>query len=327
MTLLMQLVYAREAYTRLLEAVLDEPVIVTRRSDLASAIAKRPSLVIVDQDLLDQVEDLVEGLTVIAISDGTLATTIDTLLSHRWVAHLVSESLLATPLARANFELTRERLTHGPEYHMVGGASVGRVALLTHSCRRDARLERLREFFASRDLPSRMIDATHDVAEELVTNALYDAPAEAGYFKRPVTRTASVELPPEHACEISYGIDGVSAFVRVRDPFGSLTRSRLISVLDRCNRNGVSLDESRGGAGLGLWRVFSCASRVAITVIPGRLTDVLVWVDRQKRRASAKNIDAVQLFFPPEVELDGALGRFAADHDFDLIDDSFTAVG
>ena len=327
MTLLMQLVYAREAYTTLLDPVLDEPMIVTSRAGFVAGIAKRPSMIVIDQELLDQVEDLVDGHTVVAISDGTLASTIGSLITHRRVSHLVSEALLATPRARGNFDLIRERLAHGPEYHMVGAASIGRVALLTHSCRRAARLERLREFFESRDLPGRTIDATHDIAEELVTNALYDAPSEAGYFKRPVSRTTDIELPPEHACEVSYGIDGTSAFVRVRDPFGSLTRSRLVSVLDRCNRNGVSLDESRGGAGLGLWRVFSLASRIAITVIPGRLTDVLVWVDRQKRRALAKNIDAVQLFFPPEVELDGALGRFAADHDFDLIDDSFTAVG
>src|SRR5262249_5765420 len=147
---------------------------------------------------------------------------------------------------------------------------------------------------------ARTIASSSDVAEELVTNALYDAPVEAGYFKRAVQRTEDVQLPPEHACEISYGLEHDSVFVRVRDPFGALTRCRLLGVLNRCQATGISLDESRGGAGLGLWRIFATASTIAITVIPGLLTDILVRIETRRRRSATKQLLAAHLFFPEE---------------------------
>ena len=181
----------------------------------------------------------------------------------------------------------------------------------------------MRDYFAAQNASAKTIATITDVAEELMTNALYDAPVEAGYFMTRVERTAEVELPPEHACEISYGIDRGNAFVRCRDPFGALKRGRLLNVLDRCSRKNVQLDESRGGAGLGFWRVFSSAAAIAVAVIPGRLTDILVWVELKKK--PLRQLQVVHLFMPDDQAFDG-IGRFAADHNHDLMDDSFTAL-
>jgi hypothetical protein len=185
----------------------------------------------------------------------------------------------------------------------------------------------MREFFAQQGLTARTVLQISDVAEELVTNALYDAPMESGFYPGAVSRTESIELEPQHACEISYGIEASGVFVRVRDPFGAFMRPRLLDVLNRCNTDdGVALDESRGGAGLGLWRVFSAASALAITVIPGRLTDMLVRIETHKGKLAKSSLQAVHLFFPEIPSLDGTNGRFAAEHDYDLMDDSFTAI-
>jgi hypothetical protein len=99
------------------------------------------------------------------------------------------------------------------------------------------------------------MSAITDVAEELVTNALYDAPVEAGYFKASIPRSEDVELPPEHACEISYGIGKAasSSASVIR-----LVRSREVDC-SGCSTGATRpayRSTSRGGAGLGLWRVF-----------------------------------------------------------------------
>lgn len=323
------LVFAREAYASLVCANLDGPsIVVTSRVELAPALAKRrPVVAFIDVDLLPQIDVTVSHVTtIVGIVDGSLDQMAGALARFPWVSHVVSVAMLAAPHARDHLTVLRERFQRGPEQHVLGEAGVGRVALLTSSNRREARFERLREFFAAHGLSERGIATIVDVAEELVTNALYDAPVEAGYFTTPIPRTEDIELPPEHACEISYGCEEGCGFVRIRDPFGALTRSRLSGVLNRCNSTGVELDESRGGAGLGLWRVFSSASTITITVIPGRLTDVLVWIAPTKGRATGKQLTAVHLFFPEEHALDGARSRFAADHDYDLIDESFTAM-
>jgi hypothetical protein len=297
----------------------------SRAEFVAAARRRRPAVAFVDAEVLTQIEGETAGIPIIALINGTLAETLRSLNTFPWVSSLLSATMLSTPLASPHLAMLLERLRHGPGQPALAAAAVGRQALLASSIRREVRFERMREYFSQRGVSPRVTNAVLDIAEELVTNALYDAPVEAGYFKQPVPRTSSVELPPEHACEISYGIEQGCAFARVRDPFGALSRTRLLGVLNRCSATCVSLDESRGGAGLGLWRVFSTASTIAITVLPGRLTDILVRVEMKKGRSIGKQILAVHLFFPEAPSLDGAQGRFAADHDHDLVDESFTA--
>ncbi|MEJ7599678.1 MAG: hypothetical protein WKG01_17355 [Kofleriaceae bacterium] len=321
------LVYAREPNATALSKALSGPVTrVKNRKEFLNATLRGAGIAFVDVELLGQVEGETSNVPIVGIVDDSLPTTIKALGAYPWLSHLVASSLLTSPFAKAHLKMFEDRIAEGPEHVFLGPDAIGRVALLTSSNRREHRFERMREFFGSRGISTRTVTAISDVAEELVTNALYDAPVEAKYFKAPVPRTEDVELPPAHACEISYGIDHGSGFVRVRDPFGALTRVRLLGVLNRCNSNAVALDESRGGAGLGLWRVFSSASTIAITVIPGRLTDILVRVQSRKGKSVSRQTLGVHLFFPDVQALDGAQGRFAADHDYDLMDESFTSI-
>jgi hypothetical protein len=324
------IVFAREAFAGPLRDLLQgTQVRVNSRAELTEALARHaPVAVFVDCGLLPQLDGLALDLPVIGIADDhTLAAMVATLAANPGLAHLVTANLLASPLAASHFTKLLGRFGDRRDSRTPAATATGRAALLSSSSRREARLDRMREFFASQQVPDRTIEAIVDTAEELVTNALFDAPSEAGYFKQPVSRTEEVELPPEHACEISYGVEDGSVFVRMRDPFGALTRARLLGVLQRCSASGVALDESRGGAGLGLWRVFSAASTIEISVIPSRVTEIVVRLDTRKAKKSrGKDARAVHLYFPTEHTADGAQGRFAADHDHDLLDDSFTAL-
>lgn len=323
------LVYASESHTDLICASLPSSFIRAnnRREFLTETRRRSAAIAFVDVDLLPQVEGDTSNIPIVGVLDGQLADAVRALETYPWLSHVVTKSLLSSPGAKAQLALFVERLAYGPAHTFVAPMAVGRMALLASSARRENRLERMREWFATKGLSPRAVLQMSDVAEELVTNALFDAPMEAGYFDGAMPRTEEVTLPPELACEISYGVDSSSVFVRVRDPFGAFVRSRLLNVLQRCNvMDGITLDESRGGAGLGLWRVFSAASSIAITVIPGRLTDILVRIETQRGKIASKSIHAVHLFFPPEQSLDGTLGRFAAEHDYDLMDESFTAV-
>lgn len=316
-------VFARESFASLLASTLPVDHVVARsREQLLDLVGKRrPDFIYVDIELKSQLDGVV-GIPLIALVENGLPGFLQAFHSNADLAHVINPTLLQTPAARATLTRFHERLARGAQFKVLGDQGRGRVALLSSSARREARLERLRDFFEQQSLPNRMVRSLSDIAEELMTNALYDAPVEAGYYGRAVSRTIPIDLPPNHACEVSYAVDRESAFVRIRDPFGAFTRDRMFNVLERCNAgNGVQLDESRGGAGLGLWRVFTHASMVAITVIPGRMTDIVAWVDPGKKR----HLNAVSLIFPT-VRGDGTLGRFAGEQDHDLMDDSFTAL-
>ena len=323
-------VFASEAHASGLCAALPQPYVrVTSRAALIAETAKRTvAAAFVDVDLLYQIAGELANVPIVGIIDDlpseTLSKTLRSLDSFPWLSHVITSSMLATPMAPVHLHMLLDRFALGPAHDMLGAGGVGRVALLARASRREARFERMHEFFAKRGLSSRTIAAIGEVSEELVMNALYDAPVEAGFFDHAIPRTEDVDLPVDRACEISYGLEGDNVFVRLRDTFGALSRSRLIEVLNRCNKGAVALDESRGGAGLGLWRVFSTASTISITVIPGQLTDVLIGLSTKDGRL-AKQLLAVHLFFVPI--MDGAVTNLVSDDDRGLLDHSITFVG
>lgn len=282
------------------------------------------AVAIVDGDLVSQVEGRLGDVPLVALVDAdpqsSLRSIVQT-LSCASVASVIVAATLETPAGRKHLAHLMRRLTSDPSHDLLGASSMGRMAKIAQASHRTARLERMAEYFTQSAISARAIGAIHDVAEELVMNALYNAPAEAGYFAQAVSRTVDVTLPASRACEISYGVDGTDVFVRVRDSFGSLDRARVLDVLARCSSSEVSIDESRGGAGLGLWRIFSAASSVAITVIPDHLTDIVVRIPINGARGG-RALMGVHLFFSPRVDDD----PYLLDQQSSLVDRSITMV-
>jgi hypothetical protein len=236
---------------------------------------------------------------VIAICDGTLQDSIAWLQPNPWVCHVMSRTTLEQPIGDellgnvvSTVVADRPRLLD-----WIGSNFAGRRIRLTHASRRTTRLERMCEFFETNKVGGRTIEALRDAAEELLTNAFYDAPVAAGALKQAVPRTQDIALPDDSACDLAYGVREDLAVVRVRDPFGSLTRRRLVEVLSRCARTdmGVEVDETMGGAGLGMWRIFSGSTFVAISVIKGQHTEILVGI--AKKAAGGPKPYAFSFFF------------------------------
>ncbi len=236
---------------------------------------------------------------VIAICEDALHSAISWLPSRPWLSHVMSAGTLQSPLAAAHLRnVTQTMMSSEPPRLLdwVGDDVNGRRVRLAHASRRAERIERLSAFFEEQGVGARTIEQLRDAAEELLTNAFYDAPVAAGALDQPISRTQDVSLSEDSACDMVYGCRDDLAIVRVRDPFGSLTRARLIEVLIRCSRTdmAVEVDETMGGAGLGLWRVFSAASFVALAVVRGRYTEFMVGIGK---RAVRPRPFAFHLFF------------------------------
>ncbi len=297
--------YSREPRASCLSSVAPRPVVKVRSAaELMVEVARRHRVVVfIDADLLAQLGSQRITFPVVAIiedqTNAALPKAVKMFAAYPWISHCISAAMLMTLDANKYLGSLLDRLLAHKNEHVLGASGVGRVALLARASRREERFERMQQFFKKHKLNSRALTALAEVAEELVMNALYDAPLEAGHFKQAVPRTDDVNLPDERACEISYGVEGDHAFVRLRDTFGALQKSRLLEVLVRCSGAAdVQLDESRGGAGLGLWRVFSVASSIIVTVVPGSVTDILVNVAIANGKL-VKQLTAINLFFTP----------------------------
>lgn len=271
------------------------------RAASASDLLRRASpktLAFVDNSTIDQLGDAIPDAPVIAICAGNLPSAVSTLSKYPWLMHVVSTS----SLTQTYFPFDQDRIEES-----VGASKLrlldwvptevaGRRVRLTHASRRVERLERMSEWFVAQGIGARGVELLRDIAEELITNAFYDAPVAAGVVAQPMSRTQDVALPDADACDLAYACLSDLAIVRVRDPFGSLTRERLMAVLTRCSRADmqVEVDESMGGAGLGMWRVFSVASFVAIAITQDRSTEFLVGLNR---RGSQSRPFGIHLFF------------------------------
>ena len=319
-------VHACDATTRLVSEALRGACLHARTAMELAAAAMRPNTIaFVDLDMLRHGSaEIAKTTPIIGVIDDaheTLPSIVRAFEVFPWLSHFTTTAAFTRPGAHAEVSQMVARLVANGQHDLVSASGYARVARLATASRRDTRCERMRQFFVDRGVSGRTIVRLQDICEELVTNSLYDAPFEGGYFSQPVPRTEDVDLPRELACEVSYGFDDGMAYVRVRDPFGALTRARVIAVWSRCKRiGGVSLDESRGGAGLGLWRVLLAASTVAIRVHPGELTEVTVGIATKDKRESTR-LRSIELSFAP-----GDGSRTSVADEYDLMDESVTLV-
>lgn len=250
------------------------------------------------QDALDRVPADSIPRAIIAVTGAALPIAASWLQPRPWLSHVVSASMMDHPFAAEHLGhvttalgARRLRLLDwlGPEVN-------GRRIRLARASKRADRIDRMGQYLEGQGVSGRTIEVLRDAAEELLTNAFYDAPVSAGAAAQPISRTVDVTLPDQFACDLAYGSRNDLAIVRVKDPFGSLSRRRLVEVLTRCSRTdmAVEVDESMGGAGLGMWRVFSSASFVAVSVVAGSHTEILVGVTK---RAPGPRPFAFHLFF------------------------------
>jgi hypothetical protein len=247
-----------------------------------AAASPKHAVAFVDHTTLPQLASFTPTGMVIVLCPDTLQHAIGWLTPYPWLAHVVNLAMLEHPYSEELFA-NLATAADNPKVRLldwIGPDIVGRRIRLTQAGRRDERIDKMQEFFTSKGVGTRTVTQLRDAAEELLTNAFYDAPVSAGVMKKPVSRTQDIVLPNDSACDLAYGFREDLAIVRVRDPFGSLARSRLVEVLTRCasSDGNVQVDESMGGAGLGMWRVFAGASFVGVSVVSNSRTEILVGI-------------------------------------------------
>jgi DNA-binding response OmpR family regulator len=158
---------------------------------------------------------------------------------------------------------------------------------------RSGLIDEMEAYFRNFGIRSTIISKATMVAEELLSNAIYDAPRDAS--GRPLynhlPRTVAVQLPPEQRGALRYTCDGTLLGVSVEDPFGALDRDTILQYLDSCygGRPGTLQGTSKGGAGIGLFQIMEAAALLVINVRPHVKTEVIVLlhVDPDQRASNA----------------------------------------
>ncbi|MBN2357952.1 MAG: hypothetical protein JXR83_00765, partial [Deltaproteobacteria bacterium] len=150
----------------------------------------------------------------------------------------------------------------------------------------------VRDFAARLRGDSRLVNLVGGVADELLMNALYNAPYDdAGAFRfRHLERSASVELGAHEEVEFSFASDGHFLAVGCCDPFGSLSPNLVQERLATCfEESRADISNSSGGAGLGLFMIYNNVGKLVVNLQPGRCTEFIGIFDLRATGRERKN--------------------------------------
>jgi hypothetical protein len=139
---------------------------------------------------------------------------------------------------------------------------------------RDRAVEQITTFVGLLQLPKRVAEMFGELAHELLMNAMYDAPVDAqGRPKYAADRKANISLSDQERPIVRVATDGTKLALQVRDPFGRLERRHVFDGLAR-GLAGGEMDQSHGGAGLGMMVCHNNSSAMFFDVVRGKQTEV-----------------------------------------------------
>src|SRR5262245_8059371 len=124
--------------------------------------------------------------------------------------------------------------------------------------------------------------AIGSVCEELLMNALYDAPVDDSGHQMfaevdPHDRTRTRSPRP---VSIRYAATEHQFAIAVRDRFGRLAKNTILAYVNKCLAQPNQIDRKTYGAGLGLYLVANAAASYIVNVAYGIATEVVCTFDR-----------------------------------------------
>lgn len=163
------------------------------------------------------------------------------------------------------------------------GATVARFKPRT-SAERDAAVAEVSTLSERAGASPRISMRVAEVAHEMLMNAMYDAPVDAGGTARYAhDRKQDIVLDSHEVPTFRLAADGINVALQIVDPFGGLRREHVLDGILRgraaANGDQPAIDTSNGGAGLGLYRIYNQSTVMIMDVDPGRFTSVTAFFD------------------------------------------------
>lgn len=178
----------------------------------------------------------------------------------------------------------------GLEKYLTWGVDI-QNRLVKASSQREELREEMCAYFKKMGVRTTILDRLNTVTEELLMNAVYDAPTDSkgNSLYNHISRRTEIFLESHLQSTLRYASDGVFLAVSVTDPFGSLTKETIIRYLERCYQNREDLPEHAGkaGAGRGLHQIVENSDLTIFNVKRGVKTEVisLFYVEGHRREA------------------------------------------
>ncbi|HUS27977.1 MAG TPA: hypothetical protein VMZ53_05695 [Kofleriaceae bacterium] len=163
----------------------------------------------------------------------------------------------------------------GAEKYLLWGTEL-HSQKITKASERSRIVEELANDVRARGQSARVASMARLVADELISNAVHNAPVDVqGHHPRKDTpRNVEIELDERHAVQLRWGCDARYLALEVNDQFGSLDRDTILRSLAK---NAVT--ESGAGAGMGISLSYRSCDHLVFNLSPGKRTEIIALID------------------------------------------------
>jgi hypothetical protein len=216
-----------------------------------------------------------------------LASLTQLLRDHR-TNHVLVGDLTSGSEAEHALQVTAQKLLTGDifgiEKYLPTGTPVNYFRMRDFQGRSTA-IDTVLRFAEENGVRRQVRAAIGQVCEELLMNALYDAPVDESGNQifaevEPHARTGSMSPRP---VSIRYAATEDQFAVAVRDRFGRLAKNTILDYINKCLHSEQQIDRKTYGAGLGLYLVANAAAGYVVNVAFGMATEVVCIFDRGTR--------------------------------------------
>ncbi len=155
---------------------------------------------------------------------------------------------------------------------------------ITGSAVKEAYCQELANYARSLRLGTHFAKQVSGITEELLTNAIFDAPLKVqnGRYVNSIKKRKIVFDEADQG-ELCFGSNGSVFAIGVRDLFGTLPKEHFFDYLRKVMRRNEDfeklIDTKEIGAGLGLYKIFYHSHALICNSIKGQITEVISLID------------------------------------------------
>jgi hypothetical protein len=202
------------------------------------------------------------------------------------LAHVITTDPVASadelPLTLRTLARPVDLDAHGVERYLGHGAHLRTISPESTHARITA-LNQIRDGLTAMGVAARHERHAALIADELLANAIHDAPHGPDPTHRDSVRDADRPLSGRDRPRLRWGADGRMLAIEVTDQFGSLDAATIRSHIGKLADRSTRPREGNGGAGLGLAMAFLASTQLVFHLCPGRLTQAIGLIDLRSR--------------------------------------------
>lgn len=213
------------------------------------------------------------------------------LQAHALDGVLATEGLDEATLAALRAALSRRHTVRHPLHPLLDPAAPIRSLQLDHAGRHHA-MAQVADWLEAARIAPRHAATVDQALDELLSNALYDAPRDGSGMPRyqgvSVEERPYLPVRPGEQAEVRVALDEHRIVLAVADPWGALRREQVLTSLVRCAlaqaQRQSAVEHKTSGNGVGLFLVALSASELFFRLRQDRRTEVIFCLYRTPPR-------------------------------------------